>query len=164
MDLFTPDFGLVFWMFIAFAVLFFVLWKFAWPVILKSVDSRADLIDKGVEYARDAQEQLKNAQAKADNLLAEGRKQQADMLREADRMKTQIIEEARSAAQVEAQKVMDAAKTQIAQQQKEAEHQFRNQVSEFALQIAGKVVKNQLADDKKQSQLVNSLLDDMEQK
>ena len=61
MDLFTPDFGLIFWMFISFAVLFFILWKFAWPVILKTVDSRADLIDKGVEYAQNAKQQLDEA-------------------------------------------------------------------------------------------------------
>ena len=152
MDLFTPDFGLIFWMFISFAVLFFILWKFAWPVILKTVDSRADLIDKGVEYAQNAKQQLDEA------------KKKADMLRDADRIKTQIIEEARSAAQVEAQKVMDAAKVQIEQQQKEAQHQFRNQVSDFALQIAEKVVKNQMADTKAQSKLVDTLLDEMADK
>lgn len=164
MELFTPDFGLIFWMFVAFAVLFFILWKFAWPVILKNVDSRADLIDKGVEYAQNAKQQLDNARREADTYLAEARRQQADMLRDADRLKTQIIEEARSAAQVEAQKVMDAAKLQIMQQQKEAEHQFRNQVSEFALDIAEKVVKNNMADRKAQTKLVDSLLDEIESK
>lgn len=164
MELFTPDFGLIFWMFVAFAVLFLILWKFAWPVILKSVDSRADLIDKGVEYAQNAKLQLDDARRQADQYLAEARRQQADLLRDADRLKTQIIEEARSAASVEAQKVMDAAKVQIQQQQKEAEHQFRNQVSEFALDIAEKVVKNQMADKKAQTKLVNSLLDEIESK
>ncbi len=164
MELFTPDFGLIFWMFVAFAVLFFILWKFAWPVILKNVDSRADLIDKGVEYAQNAKQQLDNARREADSYLADARRQQADMLRDADRLKTQIIEEARSAAQVEAQKVMDAAKLQIMQQQKEAEHQFRNQVSEFALDIAEKVVKNNMADRTAQTKLVDSLLDEIESK
>jgi F-type H+-transporting ATPase subunit b len=164
MELFTPDFGLVFWMFVGFAILFLILWKFAWPIILKSVDSRADLIDKGVEYAQNAKAQLDNARAEADKYLQQARLQQADMLREADKMKTQIIEEARGAAQKEAQKVMEAAKVSIAQQQKEAEQQFRNQVSEFALNIAQKVVKNQMADPKAQSQLVNSYLDEIENK
>ncbi len=162
MELFTPDFGLIFWMFVAFGVLFLILWKAAWPVILKTVDSRADLIDKGVEYAQEAKKQLDTAREQADSLLAEGRRQQADMLREADRMKTQIIEQARSAAQVEAQKVMDAAKLQIAQQQKEAQQQFRNQVSEFAIAIAGKIVKNQIDNDKAQDKLVSDLIDQYE--
>lgn len=162
MELFTPDFGLVFWMFIAFGILFLALWKFAWPVILRSIDSRADLIDKGVEYAQDAKAQLDNARTEAESYLNEARRQQADILREADKMKTQIIEQARSAAQVEAQKVMDNAKLQIAQQQKEAQQQFRNQVSQFALDIAGKIVHNQMQQDAAQEKLVDSLLDQID--
>lgn len=164
MELFTPDFGLIFWMFVSFAILFFVLWKWGWPAIMKGVSDRADLIDKGVEYAQNAKQQLDHAREEADKYIADARRQQADMLRDADRIKTQIIEEARSAAQVEAQKVMDAAKVQIEQQQKEAQHQFRNQVSDFALQIAEKVVKNQMADTKAQSKLVDTLLDEMADK
>ncbi len=164
MELFTPDFGLVFWMFVAFAVLFFILWKWAWPVILKTVDSRAALIDKGVEYAQSAKEQLDHARESAQEVINDARRQQADMLREADKLKTQIIEQARSAAQAEAQKVMDSAKMQIEQQQKEAQLQFRNQVSEFALEIASKVVKNEMQDSKAQTQLVNTLLDEIESK
>ncbi len=162
MELFTPDFGLVFWMFVAFGVLFLILWKFAWPVILKSVDSRADLIDKGVEYAQNAREQLDKAQATADELIKNAQRQQADMLREADKMKSQIIDEARSAAQVEAQKVMDAAKASIAQQQKEAEEALRSSVGAIALDIAGKVVQHTMASDKAQQQLVDKLLTEIE--
>ncbi|MDE5987874.1 MAG: F0F1 ATP synthase subunit B [Duncaniella sp.] len=162
MELFTPDFGLIFWMFVSFAILFFVLWKWGWPAILKGVSDRADLIDKGVEYAQNAKQQLDHAREEADKYIADARRQQADMLREADKMKTQIIEEARSAAQAEAKKVMDAAKVSIEQERKQAEQQFRNEVSSFALDIAQKVVRNQMKDEKAQEQLVSSLLDEME--
>ena len=164
MELFTPDFGLVFWMFVAFGILFLAFLKFAWPVILKTIDNRAELINKGVEYAQEAKAQLDNARNEAETYLNEARRQQADILREADKMKTQIIEQARSAAQVEAQKVMENAKLQIQQQQKEAQAEFRNRVSEFALEIAGKVVHNQMQQDKAQDKLVNTLLDEIESK
>lgn len=164
MELFTPDFGLIFWMFVSFGILFLILWKLAWPYILKSIDERADLIDKGVEYAQNAKEQLDNAHLEAQKYINEARKQQADMLREADKMKNEIIEEARVQAQAEAQKVMDQAKVSIQQQQKEAEQQFRDSVSEFALQIAGKVVKKEMSDLKAQTKLVDTLLDEMETK
>ncbi len=77
-------------------------------------------------------------------------------------MKSQIIEEARTAAQSEAKKVMDAAKVSIEQERKQAEQQFRNEVSSFALDIAQKVVRNEMKDEKAQEKLVNSLLDEME--
>ena len=162
MELFTPDFGLVFWMFVSFAILFFILWKWGWPAIMKGVTDRADLIDKGVEYAQNAKEQLDHAREEAEKQIAQARQQQAEMLREADRMKTQIIEEARTAAQAEAKKVMDAAKVSIEQERKAAQAQFRDEVSDFALQIAQKVVRNNLAEPNAQKQLVGNLLDEME--
>ncbi len=164
MELFTPDYGLIFWMFVSFAVLFFVLWKWAWPAIMKGVDSRAELIDKGVEYAQNAKEQLEHARQQADSYMAEARRQQAELLREADKMKSRIIEDARDAAQKEAKKVMDAAKVSIEQSRKEAEQSFRQEVSCFALDIASKIVRNQMADDQAQKKLVDTLLDEMENK
>ena len=91
MELFTPDFGLIFWMFIAFIILFAVLAIWGWPVILKNMDQRADTIDKGVEYAREAKNQLDNAKAEAQKYMEEAQAQQVEMLREAARMKTQLL-------------------------------------------------------------------------
>ncbi len=162
MELFTPDFGLVFWMFVSFAILFVILWRWGWPAIMKGVNDRADLIDKGVEYAQNAKEQLDHAREEADRQIAEARRQQAETLREAEKMKTQIIEEARVAAQAEAKKVMDAAKVSIEQDRKAAQQQFRNEVSTFALDIAQKVVRNQMKQESAQQKLVSSLLDEME--
>lgn len=162
MELFTPQLGLVFWMFIAFIVLFVVLAKWGWPVILKNIDERADTIDKGVEYAREAKAQLDSARADARKYIDEARKQQAEMLRDAAKMKSQIIEEAKKEASDEAKKVMDAAKVSIEQSRKEAELQFRNEVSKFSLDIAEKMVRGQLRNEQAQSELVNKLLDEIE--
>lgn len=162
MELFTPDFGLVFWMFIAFIVLFAVLAKFGWPIIIKNMEKRADTIDKGVEYAREAKEQLDKARDEARKFISDAQKQQAEMLRDAAKMKSQIIEDAKKDASLEAQKVMDAAKVSIEQSRKEAELQFRNEVSKFSIEIAEKMVRNQMKSDKAQNELVNKLLDEIE--
>ena len=162
MELFTPDFGLVFWMFLAFLILFLVLAKWGWPVILKSIDERADKIDKGVEYAQEAKAQLDSARADAQKYIEEAQIKQAEMLRDAAKMKSQIIEEAKNEASREAQKVMDAAKVSIEQSRKEAELQFRNEVSKVSLEIAEKMVRNQLSNDKAQTELVNKMLDEIE--
>lgn len=162
MELFTPDFGLVFWMFVAFLVLFLLLYKLAWPAIMKGVDSRAEFIDKGVEYAKDAKEQLDSARAEGQRFIAEAQAQQAEMLRDAAKIKTQIIEEAKSQASIEAKKVMDAAKVSIEQQRKAAEHQFRDEVSKFSIQIAEKMMRKEMASDKAQKELVDKLLNEIE--
>lgn len=162
MELFKVDFGLTIWMFVAFAILFFILWKFAWPIILKGMDERADLIDKGVEYAQNAKEQLDNAQLEADRQIQEARHKEADIIAEANRMKSKIIEDAREEAKKEAQKEKDAAKQSIEQSRREAEQNLRDDVSRVALEIACKVTRGQLADDAAQKKLVNSYLDEIE--
>ena len=164
MELFTPEFGLVFWMFVVFALLFFLLAKFAWPFIVRSLEERAELIDKGVVYAKEAKEQLDNSKAAAEKYIAEAQMQQAEILREAAKMKSQIIEDAKAAATVEAKKVMDAAKLAIEQARKESELQFRNEVSAFALSIAEKMVRKNMAADKAQTELVDKLLNEVEVK
>ncbi len=164
MELFVPEFGLVFWMFVAFLCLYFILAKFAWPFIIKSMEKRADLIDKGVAYAQEAKSHLDNAKAEAEQVIAEARKQQADILRDAAKMKTQIIEEARSAATVEAKKVTDAAQVSIDQARKESEKQLRQEVGAYALQIAERVIRQNMTDDKAQKALVDKLLNEVESK
>ncbi|MDE6629189.1 MAG: F0F1 ATP synthase subunit B [Muribaculaceae bacterium] len=164
MELFKVDFGLTIWMFVAFAILLFILWKFAWPAIMKGVDSRADFIDKGVEYAQEAKEKLDNASVEAQKYVAAARHQQADIIAEANKMKSQIVEEAREEARKEAQKVMDSARQSIEQSRKEAEKSLRDEVSRFALAIAGQVTRGQLRDDAAQRKLVDTLLDEIEKK
>ena len=162
MELFTPDFGLVFWMFVAFIILFLVLAKWGWPAIIKQMEGRADAIDKGVEYAREAKEQLDNAKQSAQQVIDEAQARQADILREAAKMKSQIIEEAKKEASEEARKVMEQAKVSIEQSRKEAELQFRNEVSKFSLDIAETMVRGQLRNDEEQQKRVSKMLDEIE--
>jgi F-type H+-transporting ATPase subunit b len=163
MELFSLDFGLVFWMFVSFVVLFCIMWKWAWPAIMKGVDSRAELIDKGVLYAREAKEQLDNAKQQAEHFEAEARSRQAEIVREAEQMKIQIIEEARAEAAREAKKEMEAAQVAIQQARKEAQLSFRNEVNAAAIEIARSVVRGQLAESAAQAQLVDTLIDQFEE-
>ena len=162
MELFTPDFGLVFWMFIAFILLFLILAKWGWPVIIKQMNQRADTIDKGVEDARNAKEQLENARQEAQQYVKEAQARQAEILREAAKMKSDIIEEARVEAQKAAQKEMEAARQSIEQARKEAELSLRQEVGRYSIDIAEKMVRARMSDDKAQKELVNKLLDEIE--
>ena len=164
MELFMPEAGLVFWMFVVFVVLFAILAKFAWPVITKMVDDRAALIDKGVEYAEAAKASLEDSEAQARAILAEANRQQMEIMQEAAQMKAQIIEEAKKAATAEAKKLVDAAAISIEQSRKEAELQFRQEVSQFALTIAENIIRKELAGDKAQAEMVEQLLNELEHK
>lgn len=149
-------------MFVAFILLFLVLAKWGWPVIIKMMDKRASTIDEGVENARQAKEQLDNARAEADRYMKEVMAKQQEMLRDAQKMKTEIIEQARNEAAKVAQGEMDAAKVSIEQARKQAESQIRDEVSRFSIEIAEKMMRSQLKDTKTQTELVNKMLDDIE--
>ena len=164
MELLTPEFGLVFWMFVAFACLYFILAKWAWPFIIKSIEERADIIDKGVAYAQEAKQQRDNAKAEADKLLAQARNEQADILREAAKMRNELIEKAHSDAADEAKKVALAAQVSLEQARKEAEKQLRTEVGDLALQIAEKVIRKNIANDDAQRALVDQYLSEVETK
>ena len=113
MELFKPEFGLVFWMLIVFLIILGILAKFAWPVIIRSIEERADFIDSGVKYTQDAVRKLDAAKEQARLLIEEAHKQQVNTLQETERMRQKMIEEAKEAARGEAQKVLDEAHASI---------------------------------------------------
>lgn len=162
MVLFQPEFGLIFWMLVVFLIILGILAKYAWPVILRSIEQRAEFIDSGVKYAEEAREQLDQAQNRIQEMIAEAHKKQLDSLQETERMKRGMIEDAKKAASVEAQKIMEEAETSIEQAKREAELQVRKQVSKLALDIAGKLLRKDLEEDKAQVELVDKMLDELE--
>lgn len=162
MELFTPEVGLVFWMFVAFILLFLVLAKWGWPVIIKMMDKRASTIDQGVEDAREAKEQLDNARAEAEKYMHQAQSKQQEMIRDANKMKNDIIEQAREEARKAAAHEMETARQSIEQARKEAELQLRNEVGKFSIEIAEKMMRTKMQDDKAQKDLVNKLLNEID--
>lgn len=164
MSLFTPEFGLAFWMLVVFLLLFGILAKFAWPSIMRSMDERAAYIDKGVEYARDAEAEREKAKADVQALLAEARQQQMEVLQQTERLKREIIVKAQETATEEAKRISEAAQVAVEQARREAELQLRRQVASLSLQIAEKVMRKELSSDKAQAEIVEKLLDELEHK
>lgn len=161
MSLFKPEFGLIFWMLVIFLIILAILAKYAWPVIIKSLEERAAFIDSGVKYTEEAKLKLEEAEENTRALLVQAHKQQLAILQETERMKQGIIEDAKKAASVEAQKVMDAAQLSIEQSRKESELQMRRQVSQLSLNIAEKLLRKDLESDPEQQALVERMLDEM---
>ena len=162
MELFTPEFGLVFWMFVAFLCLYLILAKYAWPYIIKTMEERADKIDKGVAVAQEAEAKLASANAERDRILAEARARQTEILREATKMRNQMIDDARGEASAEAKKVAQAAQLSIEQSRKESEKQLRQEAGMLALEIAEKVIRHNISSDAAQKELVDKYLNEVQ--
>ena len=161
MSLITPDFGLFFWMTVVFLVVLFILWKYGFPVIVKMVDERKAFIDESLKKAHEANERLANIQKEGESILQEAREKQAQMLKEAAATRDAIVEQAQTKARSEGTRLLDEAKAAIEQEKKAAIADIRQQVATLSVQIAEKVLKQNLKDDKSQMDLIDRMLDDV---
>ena len=161
MSLITPGFGLLFWMTIVFMVVLFVLWKWGFPVIVKMELDRKDYIDSSLKKAHEANERLANIQKEGESILQEAREKQAQILKEAAETRDAIVEKAQEKARVEGARLLDDAKAAIEQEKKAAIADIRKQVATLSVEIAEKVLRQNLQGDQAQMDLINRMLDDV---
>jgi F-type H+-transporting ATPase subunit b len=161
MGLLTPDPGLMFWMIIVFGVVFFVLAKYGFPVIIDMVEDRKAYIDDSLKAAREANEQLVNVKAEGEKVLAQAREEQARILNEASATRDRIIKDAQERAMLEGQRLMDEMKKQIETEKESAIRDIRRQVAVLSVDIAEKIMRSKLADEKEQMELIDRMLDEM---
>lgn len=161
MGLLTPDPGLMFWMIIVFGVVFFVLAKYGFPVIIGMVEDRKAYIDDSLKATREANEQLANVKAEGEKVLAQAREEQARILNEASATRDRIIKDAQERAMLEGQRLMDEMKKQIETEKESAIRDIRRQVAVLSVDIAEKIMRSKLADEKEQMELIDRMLDEM---
>ena len=158
--LLSPDFGLFFWMLLFFCIVFFILAKFGFPVILKSVNERASYISDSLEAAKVANEKVVSIKQECDDLVASARAEQVKILREAAETRDRIIAEARNQAKVEGTKELQAFKAQLQTEKEQAMRDLRLQMVELSVDVAEKVLRNTLSKEKAQLDLVERLVDE----
>ena len=161
MSLLLPDSGLVFWMTIVFLVVFFILWRWGFPSIIKMVNERKNYIDESLAKAEEANLRLANIQKQGEELLMEAREKQAQILREASQTRDSIVEQAQEKAHEESARILSEAKAEIESQKQAAIRDIRSQVAELSVQIAEKILRKQLTTSAEQAQLIDSLLDEV---
>ena len=157
----TPDLGLLFWMLLAFLVIFFVLAKYGFPVVTKMVEERKAYIDDSLKKAHEANEKLANIQQEGENLLKEARERQQQILTEAAQTRDAIVEKAQMKAREEGARIITEAKAQIEAEKQNAIADIRKQVAELSVQVAEKVLRKELSSDAAQMQYVDKLLDEV---
>ena len=161
MSLLVPETGLLFWMLLAFGGVFFVLAKYGWPVIVGMVEKRSDFINESVRVAEEAKLQLDNIKATSDAIINEARQKQMEILQQAAEMKEKMIEDAKTKAAAEAEKIIESARISIQKEKNEAMKDVRSQVVSLSLDIAEKVVRQKLSDQKEQVTLIEKLMDEV---
>lgn len=156
----TPELGLIVWTTIAFGVLFFILSKYAWKPILKSVNDRESSIKEALDSADKARLEMENLTADNEKLLKEARAERDMMMKEARELKSKMIADAKEEAKAEADKMIVSAQAAIESEKKAAIADIKNQVATLSIEIAEKVVKKELSSTDKQLELVETMLEE----
>lgn len=143
---------------ILFLVLIFLMVKFAWKPILTALNDREESIQGALDAAEEAKKEMANLQADNEKLLKEARVERETMLKEAREMKAKMIEDAKTEAKVEADKLIERAQGAIDAERKSAIADLKSQVAALSVEIAEKVVKNELSDKQKQLSLVDDMI------
>jgi len=164
MSLLIPESGLFIWMLLAFGIVFFVLWKFGWPIFTKMLDDRAKYIDESIAKAKLANDELANIQAKTAAMLKEAQEQQSKILAEAVETRNQIVEKAKTEATMAGQKILAEAKQQIEVEKEDAIRDIRRQVGLLSVEISEKVLRQSLKTDKDQMAMIDRMLDELQTK
>lgn len=162
MSLITPDFGLLFWMTLIFAVVFFILAKFGFPIITSMVDKRSDRINEGLRKAEEAEKALAELSVTQAKMLEEIKAQQAQIIKTASESGERIISEAKVRATVEADKIITEAHTRIEAEKESALKEIRTQVSVLSVEIAGRILRDKLSDTKEQNAYIDRVLEEMD--
>ena len=161
MSLLTPDSGILFWMIVSFGIVFVILSKYGFPVIIKAVEQRKAYIDNSLETARQANEQLANIQAEGARILAEAKEKQNAILKEAFAEKEQIIDEAHRKVAAETRLKVEEASRRIREEKEKAIREVRSEIADLSIAIAEKVMKEKISHDKEQQQIIDRLLDEV---
>ena len=160
MNLVTPDTGLLFWMVVIFGLVFFLLWKFGFPIITEMVDKRSRTIEKSLKDAKEVEARMSAMLEEHTRMLEDARKEQAQILREAADTRSKLIADAKVQAQEEAAKILADARTEIAAEKEAALRDVRKEVAVLSVSIAEKILRKELSDEDVQRDYIDRMVEE----
>lgn len=157
--LINPGIGMFLWMLVAFGILAFVLIKFGWPVILRSLKEREDAITESLAVAEKTKEEMRQLQAHNEEVLRQAQLERDAMFQRARQASEQIIEDARVKAQAEAEQIVKSARESIEFEKLNALHELKNELANLSIGITEKVIRAELSDRAKANEVIKRELD-----
>jgi len=162
MELLLPKLGLIFWTLIAFGITLWILGKYAWKPILKSLDEREKNISDSILSADNVRKEMAALKSENEALLSKAREERSQMMREAKETRDKIIQEAREQARKETNKIVADAQSVINQQKMAAITDLKNQVGNLVLEVSEKVLRRELANKEDQEKYIQQLTHNVE--
>ncbi|MDR2409963.1 MAG: F0F1 ATP synthase subunit B [Bacteroidales bacterium] len=159
MELINPDIGLIIWMTISFLILLLLLGKFAWIPVLKMLNEREKKINEALNEANLAREQMKQLTADNERLLMVAKEKREAIINDGRKISQKMYDEAKAKVQEESQRILAAAKDDINIEKQKAITDIRNMIAEISLEIAEKVIEDELSDKQKHQHYVDKRIE-----
>lgn len=157
MELLLPKLGLIVWMTIVFAIVFFILAKYAWKPIINSLKEREKNISDSILSAENVRKEMAQLKSENEDLLAKAREERAQMMKEAKETRDKIIADAKEQAREEMTKIVADAQNVIHQQKMAAIVDLKNQVGNLVLEVSEKVIRRELNNKAEQEKYIQQL-------
>lgn len=161
MELLNPGTGLIFWQAVIFLLLFFLLAKYAWKPITESLRVREESIQQALDSAEKAKAEMAQLQADNKKLLDEARQEREIILRDAREIAVKVREEAKEDAAKQTNKMIADAKEAIDTEKQAALTEVKAQVAGLVVEVAEKLLRRKLSDEKEQRQLIEEYIKDV---
>lgn len=160
MGLVIPDTGLLFWMILSFSITFWLLAKFAWKPIMKSLKNREETIDNSLKAAKQAKVEMEKLQEDNKKIIIEARSERDGMLQEAKEIRDKMIRKAEQEAKERADKIIEEARLQIESEKQNALKDIKSKVAELSIDISEKILRKELTSNQTQQDYINNLVDE----
>jgi len=164
MELVSPGIGLIFWMTIAFGLLLFILGKFVWPPVMRALNEREQAIEQALHEADKARQEMKELLFSNEQLLREAKDERDALMRDARKVRETIIEDARVKANEEANRILENATERIHFEKMAAMTDLKNQIANLSIEIAEKVLGQELSDPAKDKAIVHKSISEIKLK
>jgi F-type H+-transporting ATPase subunit b len=147
---------------IAFLIVFILLARVLMPRISKTLEERSDAIEGGLKRAETAQTEANKVLDQYRSQLAEARHEAARLREQAREEAAQLVAEGRAEGAAERERIIATAAAQVDADRQQALHALRAEVGTLAVELASKIVGESLADEARQSRMVDRFLADLE--
>lgn len=162
MGLLQPETGLLFWMVLAFGIVFFLVTKFGFPVIIKAIDSRKEYVDSSLLAARTARQQLSELETEQQMMRVEANAERSKILQTASEERERMMNEAQEQAAKERVRLVAEARAEAETEREAILRDARQQVALLAVAITEKMLRRELQNEAAQTALAEQLLDEIE--
>lgn len=156
-----PQFGLVFWTLCLFVLFYFILGKFAWKPIMAALKAREEGIEKSLQQAALAREEMAKLTSDNEKLLAQARVERDEILRDARLIGEKLVAEAREKGQEESRRMVEKARQEILSEKMAALTEVKNQAANLSILVAEKVLRKQMANNAEQVAYAESIVKEL---